>query len=47
MHEGHAKFGLRFMLLVLLTVVILIPLLKVAVSKVELPESVSSWILSI
>lgn len=43
-----AKFGIRFILLVTLTVVIMIPLVKVAVSKLTwLPDPVESWVQSI
>lgn len=43
----QTKFGIRFVLLVLLTVAVFVPLLKVAANKIKLPESVQAWILSI
>lgn len=44
----QAKFGLRFILLVTLTVIIMIPLVKVAVSKMTwLPDPVEAWVHSI
>lgn len=43
----QVKFGLRFILLVLLTVVIGVPLLKVAVNKINMPESVRDYVMSV
>ncbi len=41
------RLGLRNIMLILLVVFVFVPLVKVAVAKVKLPDAVSSWMMSV